>query len=195
MAWVQSSPKGGIRQGYSTHYGISTKFHRSPLPGRLGRLPPSGVLPRKERGVRASDHCPIFLSVGAPAEEPSGPLEHPPKRVRQGKPSGSRRPQGGRRGQFAPSGSSISSSPLEHPPKRVRQEQEPSGSRRPGGRRGQFAPSGKLDFIFPAEGRQPREDVRKRGKHKSVCLCGLSPVQWLRFGAIKAQNLFHKGSE
>ena len=40
----------------------------SPLPGRLGRLPPSGVLPRKERGVRASDHCPIFLSVGAPAE-------------------------------------------------------------------------------------------------------------------------------
>ena len=112
MAWVQSSPKGGIRQGYSTHYGISTKFHRSPLPGRLGRLPPSGVLPRKERGVRASDHCPIFLSVGAPAEgrparwstRPSGCVKARAVRLAQA-------PQGPQGGPVRPPlGGSISSS-------------------------------------------------------------------------------------
>ena len=158
MAWVQSSPKGGIRQGYSTHYGISTKFHRSPLPGRLGRLPPSGVLPRKE-GVRASDHCPIFSfrrSTSRGAVRPAGaPAQAGASRQsRQARAA----PQGPQGSQFAPSGgSSISSS-----------------------RQRAAAPRGRC---------------KKKGKHKSVCLCGLSPVQWLRTCSIKAQNLFHKGSE
>ena len=118
MAWVQSSPKGGIRQGYSI---FTTEFLRNstvrPCRGGSDGSCRPGCHGKKE-GFRASDHCPIFLSVGAPAEGRPALLEHPPKRVRQGKSRQARADGRGRRGLARP-------------------------------------PSGGLDFIFPAEGRQP----------------------------------------
>ena len=101
MAWVQSSPKGGIRQGYSTHYGISTKFHRSPLPGGSDGSAVRGAATERKRGSGLRP-LPHFSFRRSTSRGPSGPLEHPPKRVRQGKPSGSRRPAGSRRGPVRP---------------------------------------------------------------------------------------------
>ena len=125
----------------------------------------------ERKGVRASDHCPIFLSVGAPAEEPSGPLEHPPKRVRQGKPSGSRRPRRAAGGQFAPSGGLDFIFPAGAPAQAGASRQEPSGSRRPrrGRRGGQFAPLWGARFHLPGRGAAaPREDVRRGKTQKCV---------------------------
>ena len=85
MAWVQSSPEGWHPARIQYYYGISTKFHRSPLPGGSDGSRRPGCCHGKKEGFGPSDHCPIFLSVGAPAEGRPAWLEHPPKRVRQGK--------------------------------------------------------------------------------------------------------------
>ena len=110
MAWVQSSPKGGIRQGYST----TTEFLRNSTvrPCREARTAPCrpGCCHGKKEGFGPPTTAPFFFRRST-SRGPSGLLEHPPKRVRQGKSRQARAdPQGPQGGLVRPLWGWISSS-------------------------------------------------------------------------------------
>ena len=107
----RGSPKGGIRQGYS----ISLRnFYEIPLSAPAGEarrlLPSGGAATERKRGSGLRP-LPHFSFRRSTSRGPSGPLEHPPKRVRQGKSRQARaQTRRGRRGLVPPPLGLISSS-------------------------------------------------------------------------------------
>ena len=104
MAWVQSSPKGGIRQGYSMPL---RNFYEIPpfAPAGEARTAPAvrGAATERKRGSGLRP-LPHFSFRRSTSRGPSGLLEHPPKRVRQGKSRQARaeNPAGAAGGQLRP---------------------------------------------------------------------------------------------